>query len=75
MCLSFIKKNVAWRSGCVGLFRGSAESNATHGADSAVLSPPVREVIVVLLLQDVVGSSVVGLLVDHPAAATSQSNI
>lgn len=49
---------------------GSAESNTTHGADGAVLSPPVRKVVVVFLLQDVVLSSVVGFLVHHPAGAT-----
>jgi len=47
---------------------GLGEADPAHGAHGAVLAAPVRVVVVVLLLQDVVGPPVVGLLVHGPPA-------
>lgn len=44
----------------------SAEADSAHGAHTVVLAAPVREIVVVPFLQDVMRSSVVGLLVHHP---------
>lgn len=42
------------------------EADSAHGAHGVVLAAPVREVVVITLLQDVMRSSVVRLLVHHP---------
>lgn len=59
----------------VSVFQGFclAEADTANRADGAVLSTPVREVIVVLLLQDVMRSSVVWFLVRHPAVVRKES--
>lgn len=44
----------------------SAEADSAHGAHTVVLAAPVREIVVVPFLQDVMRSSVVGLLIHHP---------
>lgn len=51
---------------------GSAEADSAHWAHRAALAAPVREVVVVSFLQDVMRSSVVGLLIDHPAGGAEQ---
>lgn len=50
----------------------SVEANSPHRANGAVLAAPVREVVVITLLQDVVGSSVVGLLIHRPPVYTEE---
>lgn len=53
----------------------SGEADSPHGAHGAVLAPPVREVVVVPLLQDVVGAAVVGLLVHGPPAHRREESL
>lgn len=43
-----------------------AETDSTHGSNVAVLATPVGGVVEVSFLQDVVGTPVIGLLVNHP---------
>ena len=42
------------------------EADSTHGSNGAVLATPVRGVVEVTFLEDVVGTSVIGLLVNYP---------
>ena len=48
------------------------EADSAHRAHSVVLAAPVREVVVVALLQDVMRSSVVWLLIHHPPTHTGR---
>ena len=48
------------------------EADSANGAHGAVLAAPVGEVVVVSFLQDVVRSSVVGLLIHHPPVHAEQ---
>lgn len=52
--------------------RCSVEADPAHGAHRVVLAAPVGEAVVIALLQDVVRSSVVGLLVHDPPEVTGQ---
>ena len=50
------------------------EADSTHGSNGAVLATPVGGVIEVTFLQDVVGTSVIGLLVNHPTMEKLDQN-
>lgn len=52
----------------------SVEADSSHWAHRVVLTSPVWEVVVISLFQDVMRSSVVGLLVHHPAGNTLRSD-